>query len=55
MLIPTQNMLFDDSVEIANVLKETEDDEKVQEVKPRSSSIDNRKTDKEDDSDIKCK
>ena len=48
-------MSFDDSVEISNVLKETEDDEKVQEVKPRNSSIDNRKTDKEDDSDIKCK
>ena len=46
---------MDDSVEITNVLQETEGDDEVQEVKPRSSCIDSRKADKEDDSGIKCK
>ena len=55
MPIPTQDTLSGDSVEITNVLQETEDDDEVQEVKPRSSCIDRRKADKEDDSGIKCK
>ena len=53
--IPTQDMSSDDSVEITNVLQETEGDDEVQEVKPGSSCIDSRKADKEDDSGIKCK
>ena len=46
---------MDDSVEITNVLQETEGDDEVQEVKSHSSYIDSRKADKEDDSGIKCK
>ena len=53
--IPTQDTSSDDSVEITNVLQKTEGDDEVQEVKPRSSGIDSRKSDKEDDSGIKCK
>ena len=53
--IPTQDTSSDDSVEITNVLQETEDDDVVQEVKPCSSCIDRRKADKEDDSGIKYK
>ena len=53
--IPTQDASSDDSVEIKNVLQETKGNDKVQEVKPRSSGIDSRKAAKEDDSSIKCK
>ena len=53
--IPTQDTSSDDSVEITNVFQEIEGDEEAQEVKPRSSGIDSRKSDKEDDSGIKCK
>ena len=53
--IPTQDTSSDDSVEITNVLQETEGDDELQEVKPRSSCIDSREADKEDDSGIKCK
>ena len=52
--IPTQDRSTDDSVEITNVLQETEGDDKVQEVISRSSGIDSRKADKEDDSGISC-
>ena len=58
VLISTQHMSSDDSVETANVLQETEGDNEVQEVKPqgtRSSGIDSRKGDKEDYSGVKCK
>ena len=55
LLMPTQDTSSDDSVEIANVLQETEHDNEVQEVKPHGSGIDSRKGDKEHDSGVKCK
>ena len=51
----TQDLSSDDSVEITNVLQETEGDDEVQEVKPCSACIDSTKSDKQDDSGIKCK
>ena len=53
--IPTQDTSSDGSVEIINVLQENEGDDEVQQAESRSSSIDSRKADTEDDSGIKCK
>ena len=56
--ISTQDTSSDDSVEITNVLQATEGDDEVQTTHAcidSSSCIDSRKTDKEDDSGIKCK
>ena len=56
--ISTQDTSSDDSVKITNVLQATEGDNEVQTTHARidsSSFIDSRKTDKEDDSGIKCK